>query len=378
MSAVPGDDRASRPGRFGTDGTGHAAMRRHVVSTRAGCGRSRAALPCLVAPVPGRAAGAAATTRRRGQNDRVATPTAHPRHGPTDLTRFAWLSIAAALLTIALKATAWLVTGSVGLLSDAAESLVNLVAAVVALVALRVAARPADRNHHYGHSKAEYFSAAAEGLMIFAAAAAILVTSVARFLHPRPLENVGIGLAVAVVAAVVNGVVALVLLRAGDRYRSITLTADGKHLMTDVWTSGGVVVGVLLVAVTGWERLDPVVAFAVGVNILVAGWRLIGRASAGLMDVSLPEKDDELVREVLDRFTSADVSWHRLRTREAGHRRFMQFDLLVPGTWSVQQGHDLVEEITQALLAEFPDIDVMCHVEPVDDPRSYEDAPAPP
>jgi cation diffusion facilitator family transporter len=304
---------------------------------------------------------------------RLVTASAAPR-GAVDLTRFAWLSIGAALVTIALKTGAWWITGSVGLLSDAAESVVNLVAAVVALVALRVAVRPADRTHHYGHSKAEYFSAAAEGLMIFVAAAVILYTSVQRFLDPQPLENVGIGLAVSVLASAVNGGVALVLLRAGARYRSITLTADGKHLMTDVWTSVGVVVGVLLVAATGWERLDPVVAFAVGVNILVTGWRLISSASAGLMDISLPPEDDEVIRGVLDRFGSADVSWHRLLTREAGHRRFIQFDLLVPGEWSVQRGHDLVEDITDALVAEFPDIDVLCHLEPVEDPRSYEDS----
>ena len=177
-----------------------------------------------------------------------------------------------------------------------------------------------------------------------------------------------------VVASVVNGLVAMVLLRAGAKHRSITLTADGKHLMTDVWTSVGVVVGVLLVVVTGWERLDPVVAFAVGVNILVTGWRLIRSASAGLMDVALPKEDNETIRAVLGRFTSAEVAWHRLLTREAGNRRFMQFDLLVPGAWSVQRGHDLVEEITDALGAEFPDMDVICHVEPIEDPRSYEDA----
>ena len=304
----------------------------------------------------------------------MSQPVARVRPRPVDLTRFAWLSIAAALLTIALKTFAWWVTGSVGLLSDAAESVVNLVAAVVALAALTVAIRPADSNHHFGHSKAEYFSAATEGLMIFAAAGVILVSSVQRFLDPQPLENVGIGLAVSVVSSVVNGAVAVVLLRAGSRHRSITLTADGKHLMTDVWTSAGVVVGVLLVALTGWERLDPVVAFAVGVNIMVTGSRLIRGASAGLMDVSLPTGDDALIRAVLDRFTSADVSWHRLLTREAGHRRFMQFDLLVPGDWSVRRGHDLAEDITDALMAEFPDIDVLCHIEPVEDPRSYEDA----
>jgi cation diffusion facilitator family transporter len=304
----------------------------------------------------------------------VTIPVARARPQPVDLSKFAWLSIAAALLTIALKTLAWQITGSVGLLSDAAESVVNLVAAIVALVALKVAIRPADKNHHFGHSKAEYFSAATEGLMIFVAAAVILYTSVERFMNPRPLDNVGIGLAVSVVASVVNGVVAAVLLRAGARHRSITLTADGKHLMTDVWTSVGVVVGVLLVWVTGWERLDPVVAFAVGLNILVTGWRLIRSASAGLMDVSLPKGDNEIIRSVLGRFSSPEVSWHRLLTREAGNRRFMQFDLLVPGGWTVQRGHDLVEEITDALVAEFPDIDVLCHIEPVEDPRSYEDA----
>ena len=301
-------------------------------------------------------------------------PVARTRPKPVDLTRFAWLSIAAALVTIAMKTFAWRITGSVGLLSDAAESLVNLVAAVVALVALTVAIRPPDKNHHFGHSKAEYFSAATEGVMIFVAAAVILFTAVQRFLNPQPIENVGVGLAVSVAASAVNGGVALVLLRAGARYRSITLVADGKHLMTDVWTSVGVVVGVLLVWLTGWERLDPVVAFAVGVNILVTGSRLIRGASAGLMDVSLPKEDNELIRTVLGRFATDEVSWHRLLTREAGNRRFMQFDLLVPGDWSVQRGHDLVEDITDALVGEFPDIDVLCHIEPVEDPRSYEDA----
>lgn len=301
-------------------------------------------------------------------------PSPRERSEPVDLTRFAWLAIAAAVLTIALKTVAWQITGSVGLLSDAAESVVNLVAAIVALVALRVAIMPPDKNHHFGHSKAEYFSAALEGLMIFVAAAVILASSIERFLNPRPLENVGIGLGVSVVASVVNGLVAMVLLRAGAKHRSITLTADGKHLMTDVWTSVGVVVGVLLVALTGWERLDPVVAFAVGLNILITGWRLIRSASAGLMDVALPKEDNETIRAVLGRFTTDEVTWHRLMTREAGHRRFMQFDLLVPGAWSVQRGHDLIEDITAALDAEFPDIDVVCHLEPIEDPRSYEDA----
>ena len=199
------------------------------------------------------------------------TPAADPTR---DLRRFAWLSIAAAIATITLKAGAWLLTGSVGLLSDAAESIVNLVAAVVALVALTVAGRPADDDHHFGHAKAEYFSAAVEGLMIFVAAAVILVTAVERFLHPQPIDNVGVGLAVSVVASVINGLVAMVLVRAGRRHDSITLRADGQHLLTDVWTSVGVVAGVLLVALTGWQRLDPIVAFLVGINIVLTGVRL--------------------------------------------------------------------------------------------------------
>lgn len=301
-------------------------------------------------------------------------PTRSTRHPqPEDLTRFAWLSIAAALVTIGLKAGAWLLTGSVGLLSDAAESLVNLVAAVVALVALRVALRPPDKKHNYGHSKAEYFAAAVEGLMIFVAAAVILLVSVQRFLDPQPLERVGMGLAVSVVASVVNGSVAWVLLRAGRKHRSITLTADGKHLLTDVWTSVGVVVGVALVWITGWDRLDPVVAFLVGVNILVTGWGLIATSTAGLMDASLPKEDNARIAQILDRWTSEQVQFHAVRTRESGHKRFMEMHLLVPGDWSVKRGHDLAEDITDSLLEAYPDLRVNCHLEPIEDPRSYED-----
>lgn len=300
-----------------------------------------------------------------------ATSTRHP--APEDLTRFAWLSIAAALVTIALKGAAWLMTDSVGLLSDAAESTVNLVAAVVALVALKVALLPPDKNHHYGHSKAEYFSAAVEGLMIFIAAAVILVTSVERFINPRPLDNLGLGLAVSVVASVVNGAVAWVLLRAGRKHRSIVLTADGRHLLTDVWTSVGVVAGVALVWLTGWDRLDPVVAFAVGINILVTGWGLLRSSAAGLMDVSLPREDNERIQAILDGWSSEDVQFHAVRTRESGHRRFMEMHLLVPGDWSVKRGHDLGEDIVDSLMEAFPDLRVNCHLEPIEDPRSYED-----
>lgn len=292
---------------------------------------------------------------------------------PTDLTRYAWLSIAAALVTIGLKTLAWYLTGSVGLLADAAESLVNLVAAIMALVALTVAMKPADKNHHFGHSKAEYFSAAIEGLMIFVAAAFILFSSINRFFNPQELENIGTGLAVSIVAAVVNGVVGIVLIRAGKKHRSITLTADGKHLMTDVWTSAGVVVGVLLVVLTGWAQLDAIVAFAVGVNILVTGWQLITQSTAGFMDVSLPKADNDRIRAILDTFRSDEIEFHAIRTREAGRRRFMTVHVLVPGTWTVQQGHDLTEDIGEALRAAYPELQIICHVEPIEDPRSYED-----
>ncbi len=296
-----------------------------------------------------------------------------PATGRRDLSAFAWLSIAAAILTIGLKAGAWALTGSVGLLSDAAESVVNLVAAVVALIALKVAARPADKNHHFGHSKAEYFSAAVEGVMIFVAAVFILISATYRFVHPAPLEQLGIGIAISVVASAINGAVAFVLLRAGRQHRSATLTADGKHLLTDVWTSAGVVLGVGLVALTGWERLDPIVAFAVGVNIIVTGWKLLAESVAGLMDVSWSKEDNARLAEVVRGHLSDDVDVHALRTREAGHARYVEMHVLVPGEWTVLAGHDVVEEIEQAVMAEFERCQVTIHLEPREDPRAYGD-----
>ena len=296
--------------------------------------------------------------------------------GQPSLTRFAWLSIAAALVTIALKLSAYLLTGSVGLLSDAAESVVNLVAAVVALVALHVAARPADAGHHYGHGKAEYFSAGLEGLMIFVAAAVILVSAVERFLHPQPLESLGAGLTISLVATGVNGAVGLLLLRQGRAHRSPTLVADGKHLMTDVWTSVGVVVGVLAAGLTGWERLDPVVAAVVGANILVTGYRLAAFSVTQLLDATLPDEDQAAIVGVLEHYHSADVAFHALQTRTSGRHRFASVHVLVPGGWTVQRGHDLVEEIEASLRAALPDLTVATHLEPREDPASYRDIPA--
>lgn len=294
--------------------------------------------------------------------------------GAPDLSRYGWLAVATALATIALKAGAWLVTGSVGLLADAAESIVNLVAAVVALIALKIAMKPADANHNFGHTKAEYFSAAVEGVMIFIAAISIGIFAVQRLLVPQPLEGVGIGLAISVVASVLNGAVALLLIRAGRRHHSIALKADGKHLMTDVWTSAGVLAGIVLVWLTGWDWLDPVIAIAVGVNILFAGYALVQESTAGLMDVSLPEEDNERLRAILSSRAGAEVGFHLMRTRVSGTRQFMEFHLLVPDEWSVKQGHDFLEDLSDEIVSEFPRMTVTGHIEPINDARSYSHA----
>lgn len=296
---------------------------------------------------------------------------------PPSLTRWAWLSIAAAVVTIGMKSGAYLLTGSVGLLSDALESVVNLVAAILALIALKVAARPADEKHHYGHGKAEYFSAGAEGVMIFVAAALILYTAVERLFRPEELEDLGIGLAITVGATVINGVVGVLLIRVGRRHRSITLIADGRHLMTDVYTSVGVIVGVMLVGLTGWLPLDSLVAIGVGLNILWTGITLMRRSGSGLMDRALPEDDQRGVIEVLERFVRerppGELEFHGLQTRESGRERFVSIHVLVPGSWTVGQAHDLVEDVEAAIREALPHSQVHTHLEPQEDPRSYND-----
>lgn len=295
-----------------------------------------------------------------------------------DLTKYAWLAIAAALATISFKTAAWWVTGSVGLLSDAAESVVNLVAAVVALIALRMAAAPANKAFQFGRTKAEYFSAATEGMMIFVAAAAIIIFAVQRFLAPQPLAEVGLGLAISLVASVINGAVALILLRAAKTHKSITLRADGKHLMTDVYTSVGVLIGVVAVPLTGWLWLDPLVALLVGLNILWTGWKLIQESARGLLDESMSIEDNARIREILAEWSSPKwqeptVSFHAVRTRISGSRSFLEFHMLVPGSWTVQRGHDTMEDLIDAIVTEFPELQVLGHLEPIEDLRSYED-----
>jgi cation diffusion facilitator family transporter len=292
---------------------------------------------------------------------------------PLSLTRYAWLSIAAALATMALKGVAYLITGSVGLLSDALESLVNLAGALMALAMLSVAARPPDADHAYGHGKAEYFSAGAEGALIVIAALSIAVAAVERLLHPRPLEQLGLGLAVSVVAALLNLGVALVLLRAARTHRSATLQASSHHLMTDVWTTGGVLVGVGLVAVTGWLVLDPLVAIFVAANIVWTGSRILRDSVAGLMDAALPASELAVLRQLLDRYAVEGVEYHALRTRRAGANRFVSVHVLVPPDWSVQQGHDLLERIEAEIRRALPPVSVLTHLEPIGDPAAMSD-----
>ncbi len=287
---------------------------------------------------------------------------------------YALISVAAAVVTLTLKLVAWRLTGSVGLLSDAIESLVNLLAALVAFWALTVARRPADPEHAFGHTKAEYLASGFEGMAIIAAAAGIGATAVDRLEHLRPLTDVGTGLLVSVAASAVNGAVAVVLLRAARRHSSITLRADAWHLLTDVWTSAGVLVGVALVWLTGWLVLDPVVALLVAVNIVWTGMKLLRETGHGLLDRALHEEDQKAIDAVLDRFRARGLEFHEVRTRAAGPRRFVQMHVLVPGAWTVQQGHDLLEEIEKDLVAVLPRLCVMTHLEPLEDPASWNDA----
>lgn len=289
------------------------------------------------------------------------------------LTHYAWLSIAAALVIIGLKAYAYWITGSVGLLSDALESVVNLATACVALVVLSVVARPADEDHPFGHDKAEYLSSGFEGGMILFAALGIGVTAVDRMLHPQALHEIGLGLIVSVIASLVNLAVARVLLLAGRSYDSITLEADAHHLMTDVWTSVGVIVGVGAVGLTGWQWLDPVVAIAVAANIMRTGIALLHRSILGLMDTALPAEEQAAIRSVLDRYRADGMEYHALQTRRAASRRFVSVHILVPGAWTVQKGHDLLERVEKEIGQQWANTTVFTHLEPVEDPVSWDD-----
>ena len=286
---------------------------------------------------------------------------------------YAWLSIAAALATMALKGAAWWLTGSVGLMSDAVESFVNLAGALMTLGMLTVAARPADDGHAFGHSKAEYFASGFEGMLILLAAAGIAIAAVQRLLHPRELAQIGAGLAVSVVASAINFAAAGALLRAGRRHGSIALEADAHHLLTDVWTSAGVLLGIGAVALTGRSWLDPILAFLVAANIVYTGVRLMSRSTAGLMDAALPEDQQRLITAILDRYRGNGLTFHAVRTRQAGARAFVSMHLLVPGSWTVQSGHDWAEKVEAEIRQALPQASVLTHLEPVGDPAAIGD-----
>ena len=287
--------------------------------------------------------------------------------------QYTLLSTAAAVATIVLKTLAWRLTGSVGLLSDAMESGVNLIAAIGAFWALSLAAKPADRRHHYGHFKAEYFSSGLESVLIVVAALAIIYAAIGRLQQPQPLEQLGIGLVISLAATALNGLVAWVLLKASRRFDSITLRADAHHLLTDVWTSIGVVIGIGLVKLTGLTILDPLIAIAVAVNIVITGWKLLHETASGLLDRSLPDHEQQLLDTLLASYESDEIRFHALRSRVAGSRRFVSFHVLVPGHWTVQAGHDLCDQLEHKVAATLSRTHVLTHLEPIEDPKAWDD-----
>jgi len=286
---------------------------------------------------------------------------------------YAFLSIGAAILTIGLKLGAYFLTNSIGFLSDALESGVNLIAAIGAVWALTYAAKPPDEEHAFGHSKAEYFSSGFEGALILVAAVSIAIAAIPRLLHPQPLEQISFGLVLSLVASAINGGLALILLKAGKRLQSITLRADAHHLLTDVWTSVGVILGILLVSVTGWLILDPFIALLVAANIVWTGVKLIQESGSALLDASIPLMERQMIDEILSAYDRQKIQFHDIRTRIAGTKRFVYFHVLVSGSWTVQEGHDLCEEIESKIMATIPNIKVFTHLEPLEDPKSWTD-----
>jgi cation diffusion facilitator family transporter len=290
---------------------------------------------------------------------------------------YAWLSLATSILTIGLKFWAYYLTGSIGMLSDAVEAGVNIAAALVALGVLTYAEAKPDREHNFGHEKAQYFSSGIEGALIFVAAAAIVWSAIPRLAHPQAIEQVGAGLALSVVAGLANAACAWVMLRAARTHRSITLEADARHLLTDVWTTAGVFIGVVLVQVTGYLRLDPIIALAVAVQILWTGWHLMSRSFEGLMDRAVPEDDRAVITSVLDSLRHQGCDFHALRTRVAGAKSFVEVHVLVPGSMTVQAGHDIVEALESEVCAKLPHVEILIHLEPLEDPRSWDDPERP-
>lgn len=285
-----------------------------------------------------------------------------------------YLSIAAAMITIGLKFSAYISTGSMSFFSDALEALVNLLAAIFALIMIHISEKPADEGHNFGHGKAEYFSSAVEGALILAAAFSIIHSSVPRIINPQPLENINIGLLYSIAASGINLLAGVYLLKKGKQHKSVILQADGKHLMTDVWTSAGVILGIVLVKLSGWIILDPIIAILVALNIIYTGYKLIGKSADGLMDKKIPEEDMKKITDYLDGLKDAEIHYHSLLTRESGQRRFISMHLLLPGAWSVKEAHDQAEIIEQHIEKMFQEsTTVTSHIEPLGDPASFND-----
>ena len=289
------------------------------------------------------------------------------------LASIVWFSIIASILTIIIKSAAYFYTDSVGFLSDAMESLVNLVAGIVAFVALSIASRPADKEHPFGHDKAEYFSSLIEGILIVLAAVAIIYTAINRIYHPLPLEDLNVGMALSLIATLINFVTARIMLHYGKKHNSISLEADAHHLMTDVWTTVGIIVGIVLVKFTNWQILDPLMAIAVGCSIIYTGGKLVIRSTDGLMDSKLSEKELLLIKQILDSYKKQGFDYHALYTRQASSKKFITFHLLFPGDLSVYKAHQVSKAIEKEIIELLPYSDVFIHIEPVNDPEAFDD-----
>ena len=290
------------------------------------------------------------------------------------LSKYAWASVFAAIVTIGLKITVYLYTNSVSFLSDALESFINLAVAILAVWIINVSERPPDDDHEFGHYKAEYFSSGIEGTLILLAAVGIVIAAVPRLFAPQPITNIEIGLALSAVAAAINLGVGLLLLKVGKQHDSIVLEADGHHLMTDVWTSVGIFVAIAIVGFTGWIVLDPIIALVVAGSIGWTGYKLIRRSVLGLMDTVIDEESAEKATQILDGYKQKlGIDYHAFRTRKSGARKFIYFHLLVPDDWTVKKGHDLSEEIELKILEKIPRSAVFVHLEPLEDPASFED-----
>ncbi|PIY94737.1 MAG: cation-efflux pump [Candidatus Levybacteria bacterium CG_4_10_14_0_8_um_filter_35_23] len=289
------------------------------------------------------------------------------------LSYFVWVSIAAAIITISLKTAAFFLTGSVGLLSDALESVINLVAAVVALFAIKISQKPPDEDHTYGHFKAEYFSSIIEGILIFLAAITIGYTAILRLIHPQPIEQAFFGILISFLAAGINLVVGLKLLKAGKKHNSIVLEADAHHLFTDVWTSGGVILGVIVVAITQINILDPIVALFVAANIIYTGYVLIKRSSLGFMDTAIDKKDVANIKQILKKYSNKDVKFHSLRTRQAATKKFMSVHILVPEKWSMQKSHQLVKDMEKDIEQSVFNITVLTRLETIENSEIHDE-----